>query len=330
MAKHKTGGWFNQTTRHSKARKYGKAGGQYLTEQASKRVDTILKKHPEYKNLSFKQLKGKGIFLKYQSDSDKDGVKNIHDCKPLNKKEQDLKETAQKVGSWIGKEAKAVGEWAKKEAPIVKEWVKKEGKAVGSFVSKEAKILKTKAEEEIKNYQERRREAVRKAVEEATKQNAMVTSTPEQQEKIVDDVIEIPEMQETGEATNYQNLNISHIFTKPELSIDEASRIAKKTTEAMTKAEHQKIDDLADVDVKELSDSQLKTIAIRLGTGFFGQGGKYEDEIKRRIRERERIETDLRLELQKAQAESTKRINEYQKEISKVEKGGYIWDDIFK
>jgi len=318
MAKHKTGGWFNQTIRHSKARKYGKAGGQYLTEQASKRVDTILKKHPEYKNLSFKQLKGKGIFLKYQSDSDKDGVSNIHDCKPLNQKEQDLKETSQKVGRWVKKEGKAVGEWAKKEAPIIKEWV-----------SKEAKILKTKAQEELKKYQDRRREAVRKAVAEATRQNAMATSTPEEQEKIVDDVIEIPEMQDTGEDTNYQNLNISHIFTKPELSIDEATRIAKKTTEAMTKAEHQKIDDLADVDVKELSDSQLKTIAIRLGTGFFGQGGKYEDEIKRRIRERERIETDLRLELQKAQAESNKRINEYQKEISKVEKGGYIWDDLF-
>ena len=314
MAKHKTGGWFNQTTRHSKARKFGKAGGQYLS-----RVDTILKKHPEYKNLSFKELKGKGIFLKYQSDTDKDGVKNIKDCKPLNQKEQDLKETTKKVGDWVKKEAKAVGEWTKKEVPKIKE-----------FISKEAKIIKTKAEEELKKYQERRREAVRKAVAEATKQNAMVVTTPEEQEKLVDDVIETPEMQETGEATNYQNLNISHIFTKPELSIDEAQRIAKKTTEAMTKAEHQKIDDLADVDIKELSDSQLKTIAIRLGTGFFGQGSRFEEEIKRRIRERERIETDLRIELQKSQAESTKRMNEYKKEISQIEKGGYIWDDIFK
>ncbi len=40
----------------------------------------------QYKNKSFKQLKKSGVYLRYQGDEDKDGVKNIHDCAPLNPK----------------------------------------------------------------------------------------------------------------------------------------------------------------------------------------------------------------------------------------------------
>jgi len=330
MAKHNTGGWFNQSLRHSKARKYGKAGGTYST-----RVETILKNHPEYKNLNFKELKGKGIFLKYQADYDKDGVKNVKDCKPLNPKEQDLKETATKVGAFIGKEAKAVGGWVGKEAKIgfekTKGFVKKEAPVVKEWVKKEAEAVKKKVNEEYSEYKKKRREAVGRAVEQATQKGIIDEQTEEQKSLLVDKISEMKEGQESTEMsheidnsttpTSYPDLDVSHIFSvlqKPE----EAQRIAEKTSKALTKAQHKNVEELSDVDIKELSDDELKTITIRLGTGFFGQGKKFENEIKRRIREREKVETDLKIELEKAQLESNKRLEKLREEAKKKEAGG--------
>jgi hypothetical protein len=82
MTKYKGSGWHRQSVRYSNARKYGKAGGTYKSELIKK----LVHKHPEYKNLTFKQLKKRGVFLSYQGDADKDGVINIKDCKPLNPK----------------------------------------------------------------------------------------------------------------------------------------------------------------------------------------------------------------------------------------------------
>jgi len=69
---------------HSQSRK-----GIKQPQKISPRVQTMLKKNPKLKNKSFKQLKKSGVFLGYQADSDGDGVVNIHDCKPLDKKKQD-------------------------------------------------------------------------------------------------------------------------------------------------------------------------------------------------------------------------------------------------
>lgn len=326
MAKARTGGWFKQPERHRRASKYGRAGGQY----ASQRVTTILAKHPEYKNLSFQQLKGKGIFLKYQSDADRDGVKNIKDCKPLNPKEQDLKETAKKVGTWVGKEAK-------KGYEKTKEFVKKETPKVKAFVKKEAQAIREKVKKEYEDYKKKRREAVGRAVAQATQQNLIDEQTEEQKTELIDKLSEMKEGQESTEISSgieremtpvtYPEFDVSHIFSS--LKPEEAQRIAEQTTRALTKAEHKNVEELADVDVKELSDEELKMITIRLGTGFFGQGSRFEAEIKRRIRERERVETDLKIELEKAQLESKKRLEQIEKDLHKEEKGGYIWDDIF-
>jgi hypothetical protein len=330
MAKHNTGGWFKQSLRHSKARKYGKAGGTYAT-----RVITILKKHPEYKNLSFKELKGKGIFLKYQADYDEDGVKNIKDCKPLNPKEQDLKETATKVGAFIGKEAKAVGGWVGKEAKIgyakTKLFVEKEKPKVEAWVKKEATAVKGKIKEEYETYKQKRKEAVAKAVAQATQRGLIDEQTAEQQEELVDKLSEIKQEQESTEMSHeidnstipktYPDLDVSHIFLtlqKPEI----AQKTAEQTSKAFTKAQHRNVEELANVDVKELSDEELKTITIRLGTGFWGQGNKFENEIKRRIREREKVETDLKIELEKAQLESNKRLETLRAEYKEKETGG--------
>ena len=42
------------------------------------------------KNNNFHQLRKKGVFLKYQGDSDKYGVANIKDCRPLDPKRQGI------------------------------------------------------------------------------------------------------------------------------------------------------------------------------------------------------------------------------------------------
>jgi len=43
-----------------------------------------IKQPQRLSNLSFPQLKKKGVFLKYWGDADKDGVPNVKDCRPLN------------------------------------------------------------------------------------------------------------------------------------------------------------------------------------------------------------------------------------------------------
>lgn len=105
-------GWHKDSLRHSRARKTGTAGGIYKYQLVDRKTGAILKEQQEpftnskinlfkgmgykpkvltrdTKNMTFKQLQKKGVFLKYQGDADGDGVKNIKDCRPLNPKAQD-------------------------------------------------------------------------------------------------------------------------------------------------------------------------------------------------------------------------------------------------
>jgi len=100
-------GWHLQSQRHSRARKYGRAGGTYskeiakieskarvrghITNSEQRRIDELSDKQimaHNLKNKSFGELKKEGVFLKYQGDADKDGTPNIRDCKPLDAKRQ--------------------------------------------------------------------------------------------------------------------------------------------------------------------------------------------------------------------------------------------------
>lgn len=56
----------------------------------SERDRRFLNKNPGMTTASFKQIQKKGHYLKYHTDSDGDGVKNIKDCQPLNPKKQGL------------------------------------------------------------------------------------------------------------------------------------------------------------------------------------------------------------------------------------------------
>jgi hypothetical protein len=321
MAKYSGSGWHFQSERHANARRTGHAGGKYQSE----RIRKIINKHPEYKNLTFEQLRGKGIFLKYKTDNDKDGVKNIHDCRPLNHKAQDdgrpagwydighdetnkpvvpekkpskFSEKTKKVGAWISEEAKKGEEIAKKEYEAIK-----------------AKIKANNEERERK-----KRLAVARAVAEATKQKVIDEKTVEETKKLVEEISEEKEIKTDDSGM------INTIAQNPE----EAEKIVEKTTKAMTKINHSNINDLAETEVSELSDGELQKIAVRLGTGFWGAGNKYENEIKRRIKEREKIKTDLIIELEKAQTESKKRLTEIRKEHKETTTREPSWANLFK
>jgi hypothetical protein len=71
-------GWHKESLRHSNARRLGHAGGRYAE---------LVGKKP-YSEMSYSQLKKKGIDLPPQKDTDGDGIKNKNDCRPLNSKEQ--------------------------------------------------------------------------------------------------------------------------------------------------------------------------------------------------------------------------------------------------
>jgi len=308
MAKYKSGGWFKQSLRHSRARKIGRAGGSY----ASDRIRTLLKKHPEYKKLTFKQLKKRGVFLKYNSDSDKDGVINIKDCRPLNKKAQDNGEEKTLEFEQI-KGTGLLREKEPKKKIKIKEFLSKTEKQAEEaakkglkFISEEAKELKKKAEESIEEYNRKKREAVSKAVDEATKGRLMEQKNLDERQEILEDIQEAQEVEKS---------DVSHIFTGT--NPEESAKIAEKTSKLMTRASHKAIDDLSSVDVKELSDNELKTIAVRLGTGFFNSGTRFENELKRRIRERERIATNLQIEVEKSRMEHEKRLTKLREDAKK-------------
>lgn len=307
-------GWHKQSLRHSRARKYGKAGGKYKTEEISKRIKTMLKKNPKLKNLTFKELQNKGIFLRYQSDTDKDGTKNIKDCQPLNPKMQDLKEKIKKA--------------EKKGITLIKKGFKK-AEELGKEGITKAKELTTKAKQKIAEIQEEKKERQEKAIAQAIIQAKERKIIPEINEKEIREKIEAEIYKETADKET-EFYPTEQIFQEPQFKMtpEKAQKIAERTTEAIRKAKRKRINDLSNIDLSELTDNELKEISIKLGTGTFRTGNKYENELKRRIRETNKIETDLKIETMKAEKIAQERIN---KELQTgVKAGGYIWDDWFK
>jgi len=307
-------GWFNQPIRHSRARKYGKAGGIYKSNKAAKRLQTILKNNPQYYNLNLQQLKNKGIFLRYNTDTDKDGVINIEDCQPLNPKMQDLKE--------------AIKEGEEKATKLIAIGFKK-AKELGREGIKKAKEIAKETIKKIEEAQERRKQRQEKAIKKAVLQATKSRLIPEVTEKEVEEEIK-KQMIKEEQTEEFSFKPVEEIFKRPEfvMTPEKAQELAERTQEALRKAKRKRIDDLKEIDMSELTDDELKEIAIRLGTGFFGKGNKFENELKRRIKERKKINTDLQIETMRAEREAQERIN---KELERgVKEGGYIWDDWFK
>ena len=83
----KGSGWHKEGTRHSRAKKYGTAGGNYHVPTRSKKL----------RKLTYSQLKKKGVKLSANGDADHDGVRNSKDCRPFNPKMQDVETRTYKV-----------------------------------------------------------------------------------------------------------------------------------------------------------------------------------------------------------------------------------------
>ena len=89
----KGSGWHKEGTRHSRAKKYGTAGGNYHVPTRSKKL----------RKLTYSQLKKKGVKLSANGDADHDKVINRRDCRPFNPKMQDngLEIYQQSPGRWF-------------------------------------------------------------------------------------------------------------------------------------------------------------------------------------------------------------------------------------
>lgn len=270
MAKYSGKGWHFQTERHSKAAKTGHAGGLY----ESARISAIVKKHPEYKNLTFKELRNKGVFLRYQSDADKDGTKNINDCRPLNKKAQD----DGKMAGWndIGHEEKPLRLERIKGTNLLKEKepsnFKEKVKAAGEYAKKEAKIAGEYAAKEIKIGAKKTGEFIKKETEQLDE--------------------EIKLAREKAQIKREANKEQLEEFRLQEVN----SRLKEQ------------VGDEKEIDVKALSEEELKQLAVITPRNLFGGDNRYESELKRRIDAEARLKTDLILERTKATSIAEERI----------------------
>lgn len=272
MSKYSGKGWHFQTERHSKAAKTGHAGGLY----ESARISAIVKKHPEYKNLTFKELRNKGVFLRYKSDSDKDGTKNINDCRPLNKKAQD---NGKMVG-WndIGHEEKPLRFEKIRGTELLKEKepskFKEKLKEAGEYAKKEAKIAGEFAAKEIKKGAKKTGEFIVKETE-----------------KLNEELKVARERAQIKREANREQLE--------EFRLQEVNSALKE-----------QVGDEKDIDVKALSEEELKQLAVITPRNLFGGDNRYESELKRRIEAEARLKTDLILERTKATSKAEERIKE--------------------
>lgn len=304
MAKAKTkgAGWFKQSVRHSNARKYGKAGGQY-----KERIGSFIKKNPNYKNLTFKQLKNKGLFLKYNRDADGDGVKNIKDCRPLNPKAQDngyevsygdttIGGAGQVASTGIGVLDKGIGV-VEQGVGTVKETVKGVGnivsegeKQLGGVVQKgeELAIEKEKTKRAELESQKEAEELEKKKFEEEEKPVSNTRFV--EQETFLDDITrKVKEAHNEKEALR--------------------ERREEKRRDTVEKIIGKKILNEDEIDVRSLTDHELKRLSVLKGKGFFDFfDNDYEAELKRRKEEEIRLKTDLEITADRANEKRAERI----------------------
>jgi len=231
------------------------ARGIKQPQKLSPRVQNMLKKNPSLENKSFKELQKKGVFLKFQADSDGDGVVNIKDCKPLDPKKQDFKQTFAKVkvfGKKIAKEGIELG---------------KKGLKKLADIEREKKVQALK---EIKHPK----------VMKLEKQEARVKEL----------------------RTQVQTEDDSSEREKIDSELDREEEQLREIQEEVT-----------EIKVEDLSDRELKTLAIRHKGGdfaIFGSGNQFKDELLRRIksrgeisREEARINNELNIEKEKLKKE---------------------------
>ena len=231
------------------------AKGRKQPQKLSPRVEAMLKNNPNLKNKSFKQLQKSGVFLKYQADSDGDGVPNIKDCKPLDvKRHKDL-------------EVKEIEFDPSVEDPTKFQRLK--GRA-GALAGRGFRAGKELAKTQLQELKKKKEEQKIKELEK----------------------VKTPKAIELGK----QRTRVDTIKTQISEAIDE-DREAKLFEELRVEQEQlrQLQEEVVETKAKDLSDSELKTLAIRWeDKSFFGvTDNPFTKELKRRIEAEKSIEKEL-------------------------------------
>jgi hypothetical protein len=237
------------------------AKGRKQPQKFSPRVEAMLKKNPSLKNKSFKQLQKSGVFLKYQADADGDGVPNIKDCKPLDvKKHKDMPVTEIKFDPTVEKKP------TKTEKII--------GKA-GALAGRGLRAGKELAVKEYKSFKQKKEEKRIKELEEV--KHPLIQDLEEQRDRV---------------STLQRQIQQTDDEEKEEKLFDELG----EEQEQLRKVQEQ----ITELKIEDLSDRQLKTLAIRwkpsdsLFGDLFGSGDNpYTKELARRIRAEKEIEKEL-------------------------------------
>ena len=225
-------------------------------QKLSPRIKAMLKKNPKLKNKTFKQLQKKGVFLKYQGDVDSDGVKNIKDCRPLNPKmHKDERVTEIKFD------------------PSVEKDVSKSKIFLGktkAFISKEAKLGRELASKKLRELKERKKAKKIKTLEEI--EHPIINKLNKQTKRV--DTIKT-QIAETDDEKKEEKL-----FNELDVEQTQLREIEEKVTE---------------LNLENVSDSKLKTLAIRhTDDSFFSLGdNKFSKELKRRIKTKKKLESEL-------------------------------------
>lgn len=282
MGKGRGKGFKNLIPRDSKTHS-NSAKGIKQPQKLSPRVEAMLRTNPDLKNKSFKQLQNKGVFLKSQGDTDKDGVVNIKDCKPLDKSRHQNERT----------ETVDIEQFEKKLEPTKKEKAVKAAKQTGILIGKTAvgavkggvKILKERAEK-------KKREELK------------ALDKPELK-KLISQESRVQELR--------TQLKLEEKTDEIEKLGEELDNEEQQLREAQEKVTNIKLDDY--------SDSELRTLAIRLKdddsifSGLFsGSGNKYKDELLRRIKSRADIDREEAKQKNEESIEKAKLTKELKKE----------------
>lgn len=234
--------------------------GRKQPQNLSPRVKSMLKKDPMLKNKSFKDLQKSGVFLRYQADSDHDGVSNIHDCKPLDKTRQDdMPVTEIEYDKAVEKEG----------SPEKESFFSKTSRKTGRFLKKEAIAGAGLVKTELQKRKERRE---KQRIAELEEVNHPLIKTLKAQKERVDEI-------KTQIAETDEEFKEDKLFTELEKEQNQLRDIQEKVTE---------------LEAVDLSDRELKTLAIRWrDDSLFGSSNPYTKELKRRIKAEKDIEKEL-------------------------------------
>jgi hypothetical protein len=278
------------------------ARGIKQPQDVSPRVKSLLEKKPELKDKSFKQLQKEGVFLKYQADSDGDGVPNIKDCKPLDQTKQD-----DDMSEMMEMQPKT-----KSEEKIGKIFYYKSGLLSGSVFARNKEEAKFKISQRAFYSPEDKLIISEEQIPE-TSVGRFLKKTLEIGKRKLEDI-----KKERDEQRIEELGSVSHPKVRQFEKQHERVKTAEKHYELAQEPERKERlykelkeeqrqlreihEEVTQIRIEDLSDSKLRTLAIRHKGKFslIGSGNPYKDELLRRDRFREELKKEEKEVVRKA------------------------------